>query len=453
MAEFEFGQAVRALDSVLDDIQDFTQNDCDQIRRLLYESQLFVQEGFATYMEVARLRSIIGASDAMRWARANLHPDYLERFERLVFSYEYSARYRDYFSSKLTELALGTGIRKNGHELDVLKSAEHFKVYLTSPHNNPNTRMERMLQVIEYKPWLLTRPLKELAEACDVEFYDPATKEQVADYLTYLHSRTSRPFRFTPGMIGDALPSEQLLSNAFDNLRITNLNLDIRETSLPLFDINDFRFYSDVIEVIFYSESTGQNLERFRGKIDGSPDVCLMGFRRNEREKYITTASRENSIDMLNNDFRSATQLVKQKGFDIVTNVARIASHAKIPDAVIYNKPKDMEETLKDAVARRPELRFKYRHIRAMEEHPFQMLWIVVDGQEPLHVVNHYGNAGISSVIEVIRGHASELTDEEIIARRKHLNNLMVVWMNMPWEVDWISSMIDGRAMRYRVTA
>jgi hypothetical protein len=252
-------------------------------------------------------------------------------------------------------------------------------------------------------------------------------------------------------MIGDTPAGEQLFLNAFESLHITNLNLDFRDTGVPLYSVDDFAFYADVTEAIFYTEAGKRFITpALTHAIGQDLDVAFAAFPKGDRIKYITANSRENAIYLLNGPFRECTQLVKHLGFDIKTNISKLSPKVRPPNIVVYDRPKDMFAVIEEAMCDNAELKFRFRHIGASYGHPFQMLWIMVEGQEPIHVLTHYGNTGITSIISLIGERASDLSNDDILARRKHLNNLFVVGMDMPWEVDWTASMIDGETMHYR---
>ncbi|PJE76556.1 hypothetical protein COV05_04275 [Candidatus Uhrbacteria bacterium CG10_big_fil_rev_8_21_14_0_10_48_16] len=453
MGESEFGQAVRTIETLLDHMTHFSEEDRSRIRELLYKSQIFVQEGFATYMEIERLKSLRGKSAALQWAKEHLNRDhgYWDRFTEFSFAHDLSKKYRDFLVGKMSGISLETGMRRFGQHRDFLLSATKFEEFLSDPQNNPDERLRLLLQGVKKRPWLLTKSRKEIAEACGLHYNEPSTKNEVANYLTYLWSKTPTPHVIASEMIGDTPNGEQLFLNAFESLRITNLNLDFRDTSVPLYSNDDFIFYADVTEAVFYTEA-GQRFitPALVHALGQSPDVALAAFPKGDKVKYITANSRENAVSLLNGPFRTCTQIVKHLGFDIVTNTPKLSPEVRQPNIVIYDIPRDMFAVVEAAMQQNAELRFKYRHIGASDDHPFQMLWIAVEGQEPFHVLTHYGNAGISSVISLIRDRATQLSDDEILAQRKHLNNLFVVGMDMPWEVDWTTSMIDGETIHYR---
>ena len=90
----------------------------------------------------------------------------------------------------------------------------------------------------------------------------------------------------------------------------------------------------------------------------------------------------------------------------------------------------------------------EYLHMGASEGHPFQIL-LIKDGGGVLHLVNSFKGP----LYEFLQEHKKNLikgNTERFLKNTRHYNNVLAVWMDMPWEVDWYKSMLDGKEVHYR---
>lgn len=108
----DFGLATQTIHSLLPHIASIDEVDKRKIYEKLYESQLFVQEGSASLMEMLMHRSYVGKERSIIWAFEHLPYDYLDRLKKLMFVMDMGKRYREEFTKKISHLAMHTGIRK-----------------------------------------------------------------------------------------------------------------------------------------------------------------------------------------------------------------------------------------------------------------------------------------------------------------------------------------------------
>ena len=450
MAEFDIGQGARNIVQVLPYVTHLTDSERNSIRKALRDSQLFVQEGFATYMEIGRLSAISGKAHALRWADQYLHPEYKERFDKLKFAFELSYKYKEAFTSKLSYIALETGFRKHVFKNDLLKTGAKMTDYLESENTNPNKRLQKLLAIVRVKPWILMKEQAVIAELAGVDFYPPTTKEEVAEFLNYISALTPSPRRYAPSEIGETPSGEKLFANAFENTMVRNINLDLATTAEAILNIEDFLHYADVVEAIFVTEA-GKNLayKTLEPKTNPDHEIAFLAFCKTG-EKYMTVTSRDRAVKIVNDELKHASILMKQGGFDVARTHSLLSEQARNPDVIIYNSPQELRAYIADALAKIPTLRFAYRHLGASEKHPFQTIALIVEGQTPLHAANGFGNKHISELIEMIRTKSRDLTNEEMMEMSRPMNDLLSVWMGLPWEIDWVKSMLNQDALYQR---
>lgn len=449
MAESEFGQATHNIISVIDKMSHLCTEEKEKIGRSLFNSQNFVQEGFATLMQILTLSRDIGQSNSIKWAYENLPLDYLERFKKMEFSMKMSQKHKDYFTAKLSALAMETGIRKLVPSRTLLESEEKFSKYLSESSANPNLRLDKLLECIEAKPWLITKPLQEIAEASGIEFFEPSTKDEIAEFLTHLMSLTGNSRVFSPLEIGETPEGPALFHKVAENLVISNFNLSFTGGSEVIYELKDFVHYSDVIEVIMVNDLEQKLKDRLiSGNLVANPEVTIAALTKTG-EKFLTATSRLEADDLLKKEFLSATLWSKRGGYNLVTGVLRPVGITRCPDLIIYNNVEGLAEDIESLQDSEPGVKFKYIQLGATEDHPFNTLMIQIEGRtpSPLLVTTVYGNAGISKLLEKIRTNSATLHPED---HSHHINNLLSFWMGMPWGIDWVKTMTIGDVVYQR---
>lgn len=449
----DFGQATNVIAKVLQDyeLDHLSDEEKGKIGKLIHDSQEFVQEGFATFMQLCWLRRQVGKAATLSWANENLPPKYLERFEKLAFAFEMSERYREYFTQKIPHLVMETAIRRYGQQLKILSSPELLEDYLSNPDNNPDKRLEKIIHVLQNKSWLVTKSLPEIAEAAGITYHDLTTKKEAANYLTYVLSLTDRPKVIQPEQIGDIPEGLDGYRLAGQNIIIGNMNVSFTEKSEVIYNYDDFFFYTNVIEAVFISlHGDGLEYREVVKLVTGQePEVSFGAFTfRSTGEKYLTITSKEHAAEILNNQFKDKTVIVKWGGYDVSKNQFIWSEVARPPDIVLYNNARQLTETLKAFKGKDPEVKLKRLHVAVAENHPVQTLLLKVEGQQPIHAVNTFGNRDISEILKEITDCSELMTNEELRADKKHLNNLLA-FLDFPWEVDWIETILNGNKNLY----
>ncbi len=449
MSNYDFGQAARNIFNVLSHAEHLTEEQKEAIRRALMEEQFFVQEGLATFMEIGHLAYTKGNSFALDWAEKHLNPDYKKRFDQVRHAAEcppafaptfdvfaLSNRYRGSYIAKLGEIALETGLRQDLVEQDLLRDGSRLVEYLQQPENNPNARLWALMKVIRCKPWLLIKSTEEIARAAGVRFRPFATSQQVADFLTYITSFTRNPRKFLASDIKETGTGEQQFLEAMESAVIGNINLDLHLTAEKLRDPADLLHYADVIDVVFVSQTI---ILHHTGQI---PIIHLLAFRKTG-EKYIIHLPREEAIEILNTNLKNATMLIKQGGFDLNANQGTVSPALRHPEIVLYNRPQDLNVPLADFVTRNPAAAFSYGYMGATADHPFQTIIVKVADQYPLHIANGFWNKHIDQVIDTMGVGAIAMKRADMGALSRPINDFLSV-MGLPWDIDWVKTMLDG---------
>ena len=447
----DFGQTANVVMRLIDDFTHLNDTQKDEIGVHLLQAQTFVQEGFATFMEVSQLRKMTNRNNALTWAQQHLPQDYLERFHKLMFAFDLTQRYRDFFTAKISHLAMETGIRKFMPKHDLLNNPESVKRYLSDGNNNPDARLNKIIQTLQYKTWLVTKPIPEIAKACGITYFEPTTKEEAAEFLTYVTSFTESPRVFNPSEIGDTPQGSDAFIQAGQNMIVANMNLNLAETAIPFFKIDGFLHYADKMEIMFVNphDENWKHRDLVKSISGTEPEISIGGFLKTG-EKYLTITSKDKAVELLSNQLQHITMMVKWGGYNLIEDKLIWSDKARIPDIVVYNTAQEMAQRFKELLAAKVNTKFVHLHAGAAERHPLQTLIVIVEGKTPIHVVNTYGNKGIVEVLQTIRELTQVMSDDELRTHKRHLNNVMSLWMGMHWEVDWIESMLDKKTLIFR---
>lgn len=447
----DFGQATNVIFKLQDSFTKIQSDEVDLILKSLFQSQDKVQEGFATFMEISRLRALTTKQNALAWAQQNLPPAYKQYLAPLLFGFELSKGYREFFTAKVSWLAMETGIRKTLHEQDLLSDPSKLATYLSDEDNNPNVRLLKICDTLRIKSWLVTKDNPTLAKECGVKYHEPATKAEVAEFLNYTTGFTDNPQHFSPEQIGDTPQGADAFIQVSKNMIVANLNLKLAETAKVMFNLNDFLNIAPDIEIIFVNphDKDWKHHDLVKLVSGEEPEVAIGGFKTDD-QKYLTVTSREKASEVINNDLRHATLFVKWGGYDLIKNQLIWSETVRPPDLVVYNTIDQLQDRIKQVFAATPDVQFQHLHLGASEGHPFQSLLLKIGDLSPLHIVNCFGNKGISETIRFMGNKTKVITHDGLKTQKQHINNLMCLWMGMPWKVDWVETMINGKKIVFR---
>ena len=450
--ETDFGQATQAVFQLEDGFTHLQYDAKYEIGKLLYREQLFVQEGIATLMQVSYYRHLTNKPNALAWSKEKLHPEYYERLQKLIFALDLSKSYWEHFTKKIPWLAMEFQFRKDAAEQDLFSNTEKLEKYLSNPDKNPNARLEKIVATLKYKNWLVTKPIPEIAEACGVAYFDTPSKEEVAKYLTYVTSFTKNPHTFSAADITELPPVDELLAKVSENIIVANMNFDFVNTAQPLFNLDDFIFHSDRMELVFVNlddEGEREYKDYIQSLTGEKPEITMGGFYKTG-EKYLTATSKKKAEELLNNQLKEATLLVKWGGYSLETDSFIWSKDARPPELVVYNKMSQLASVVDTYLDANPSINMQHLHIGASEKHPLQTLVLKFDNSEAIHVVNTFGNRGIGDFIRKHQGRTKIISNDDFAKYKRHINNLMACWMGMRWDVDWVETMLDGKELHFR---
>lgn len=442
IAGTDYGQASHVIFRSSKHFQHLSKQESSSIEKLIFFSQDFVQEGLATYMQMAHIVRVKDRAYARDWADQHLPVDYKKKLKRLEFLFKMSKRYRDMFTNKAYRIAMDNGFQQDAPKFDLLKNPEQLKGYLQDTRHNPNLRLEALIETISLNQWLVTKSPLEIAEKAGLELHDVATKQEGAAFATYVASLTDKPRTFRAKDIGDPLPDESLREQALDSLMVTNLNLNLAENSEVLFNKKDFLYYADVIDSVFvnYHDETWSKRQTIREVINENPDLALIAFTKTG-EKYTFYCSKETATSIFANELRDASLMVKWGGYAIEKNRFIWSDEARPPDVIWYNSPKHIKQTFEAYVQKHPGARLRRLHISATQDHPLQTLFILEESYNTLHVANDFGNVRIAKAIGVISKNSIIIESSELRPIKQHINNFFVQ-QGMHRTVDWVETMI-----------
>lgn len=449
IATMDFGQGTQTVIYAGEHIVTLNKTEQIQVITHLVKAQDFVQEGMATLMQVQRRSKITSKKEAIEWAKKNLPLDYLERFNKLKFVFKMSQKDRARFTSKISQLAMETGFRKYFVEGDLLQSLAVFEDYLQGD-NAPNNRLIKLIDYVSDNHWVLSRSVEEIAQRSGVTYHPFVTKQEAANFLTYVASKTTQPRKFTSDEIGETLDGSEAALSIAENAVIGNMNINLTQTSEPLFKHEDLLHYSDVIEAIMLFKHNVKEYNDFFELVTGEiPDINIAAFRPTG-EKYTSAMSNNQAANLFGEQFKHVTLVAKNDSYSLQANKLNYTEGTRPLDIVIYNNIKILQDDLRKHAETNPDAKIKFFHAGTTVDHPFQIFIVQVGDIKTLHLVNTYGKSGISKLLAEFKGAISPFTPEEMIDRKKHINDVMSIWMGASWQVDWIETMINGKQLILR---
>lgn len=451
MATSDYGQATNVLFSLQNIITKIPKETYDGILGLIYNSQFIVQEGLATIMELLHLKTLTNRTQVDNHYNFNLQSAYQKAVEPLLFCLDTSRNYRDKFTAKSGWLSLETGIRRDIVKQDLLSDIDKLQEYLEDWDKNPNKRFELIVNTIRYKPWLSTKDNETILQLSGVVQYPSTTKEEAAAFLEYVFSFTNHPHHFLSSDIGDTPKDDEVIQNAMENTFVANINLDLPNKGKVIFDIDQFMALSGDFEIIFVSpQQDNEGLTKYLEQMTGlRPEVGLLAFSKTG-QGYITSLTNKKAVELVNGQLSNCTLLAKDGSYDIAKDKLFWNDNFRSPDLVVYNFPGDMKSVAEKCLQTENEAKFSHIHIGASVGHPFQSLFLKIEGKNPIYIVNTFGNKRITEIIDKIKDKTRIMTTDDLRLSKRNINNLMSLWMGMPWEIDWVETMVDGKDLHYR---
>lgn len=433
----EMGQAMQNVTFFMPKFEHLTLEQKNEIHACLMKCQTFSQEGFATFMEMQQLRKKTSLGN-IQLAKDQMPPAYRSRFERMEFMMHKKNKVRERFTKKISMLVMNNGFRIAAPGLDLLRSPESIKNYFDYPDHNPDARLEKVLVALRKNERILRKKPRKIAKMCGLEFFEPASAQEVVRFVNYLLGLAKMEQDYTLEMVGRTINKEPQ-ANVIDNLLVTNMNLDLVQTGMMIWEDEDIQFEASHSQATFIVEHTHiEDQELLESKFKRKFEVDLVLFSKGG-EKYMAATSFENSQQLLLNELKDSTVITKW-GICNPVNGSFSISKTRKPSIIVYNRPADMLNTFqrhKDGIKK-----YEYIHIGMSQDHPFQSLIVKVNGLESLHFVNGFGNAGISELIRLMKPKGRQMKPDELAKHSRELNDMFAV-LGMPWDVDWIATMID----------
>lgn len=442
----DFGQATEVIYQLLPKLKHLKQEDKDLIRNSLRNAQIFTQEGTACLMELLRLKNEIGKQAALNWAKDHFTPSYYQYVENFFFVLELGQYYRDSFTMHIPHIAMHTGIRNAIVKKDLLSNPKKFFDYLQDNNNNPDSRLQKMIDTIKYKTFIPTKPPEDICDLTGISYTPDITKQDAADFLNYIHNLAGNNVNITAGQIKDS-KGVDAFSEANEQIIIGNMNLNLQDNATVLWKIEDLLHYKDVIEAILVNKMSDdleykEFIEQLIGK---NLEAGLVAFLKTG-EKFIFGSDIPTISRLVKDEFSNTTLLVKWGLYKPSEKEMLYFSDSRKPDVVIYNTAKNLNDNFEQWFNNGNKA--KYIFLGVSENHPFQII-IIKDSNGVLHLLNTF-NRPANDFMNKYSKSLIKVKPETFITETRHHNNALAVWGGMPFEVDWYKSMLDGENIHLR---
>lgn len=409
--------------------------------KALYDAQVLPQEGFASLMEILHLANKIGKKKALEYAKNNMPADYYERFNQLSYSLDMSHRYRESFTKGISWLAMENGFREIAPSQDLLRSPEKLEKYFADPDNSPTMRLQKINDVLRGKPWMVTRPLEEIAEAAGITLHMPASKDTIAAYMNYVAELSGLDPDYTAEMVGDS-PGDKAIMSAFEDTMVTNINHDFAETAEFLTSKVDIEWEAQSADCVMVVEwqRYGDHEQTIEAASGMKPEVAFAFFRRSG-EKYVGFVSKDVAIELLEGTLRDKTLFTRHEMVNMATGEFTL-SKVKMPDLVYHDHPKVLHEQIGQVGNNIQGSR--HLNMGATKDHLYRIFAVQVNGHHPLHIANIVGGNRVADILQLL-GSTGDKMDHQTIRDEYHepINDYFGL-MGLPWQVDWVETMLAG---------
>ncbi|MFA6518246.1 MAG: hypothetical protein WCV93_01180 [Candidatus Shapirobacteria bacterium] len=433
----EFGQATHSLFKLQDSIVKIDPIEYENMLGIIYNSQIAVQEGFATLMELLRRKSKTSKAETLSWASQNLPLEYQRWVNPMLFVLDLSSSYRDQFTAKVSHLAMTTSIRRDIPKLNLLSDINKLRDYLDEDDNNPNKRLNLLVNTLSSRPWMCTKDNNTLLKESGLYVRESVTKPEIASFLTYLTSFTDNPYNFSETDIGDPVPDSRVFIDAFNNTFVANMNLDFTKNGVVIYDHNKYVIESKNFEAItaFPREGRPDLTDYLRRVSTDEPEVDIIGFTKTGTS-FLTTTSKKKAKTLI--ESLDCPFFVRYGDFDNQKNTLFWMPDLKTPDFIVYRYPENLNRCLGEILKARPAQSFKHVHIGSSEGSPLQTLIVKSEGIKTFHVVNTYGNVKVGEIIKSIQAQSAIMSNDDINNLKTPINCFFSIWSGMGWKLDWV---------------
>lgn len=442
----DFGQATEVIYQLLPSMKHINRDDKDKIKQALRNAQYFTQEGSACLMELLRLKSDVGRNNAITWARQHFTDEYYQIVERFFFVLKLGQYYRDSFTMHIPHIAMHTGIRKAIVEQNLLSNAQRFLDYLEEVNHNPDARLMKMIDTIQYQTYIPTKTPQEICRLTGIAYVGDITKQDAADFLNYIHSLAGNNVNIVANQIRDSKDID-VISEANDQVIIANMNFNLQQNATVLWKMEDLLHYKDVIETVLVNRmSDDLDSKAFIEQLIGKKlEAGLIAFLKTG-EKYIFGSDIPTVTNLMTMQFSQKTLIVKWGLHKPGLKELLYFPDSRKPDVVIYNTIKDLENNFQEWFIKGNKAECLF--IGISNDHPFQTL-ILKDDNGVLHFLNTF-NGPATNFQQKYSDSLIHKEADVFIHDAKHFNNTLSAWGGMPFEVDWYESMLDGENVHLR---
>jgi len=418
-----------------------------ELMAVLHEPQLLPQEGFASLMEILHLAGRIGKSKALEYAKEKFPPEYYSRLEELSYCLKMSHGHREYFTKGVSWLAMETGFRQAVPRNDLLRSPTILKKYFDDQSHNPTYRLRAVNNLLLSKPWMVTKHPKEIAKASRITYFEPASKQVVADYMNYIAELAGAKPIYTATMINDS-DGLAAIKDAFENARVTNINHNFSEDAEFLTSLEDIEWEANTCDLaMVMSWPVYEERERILEEATGmKPEFSLVFFRRTG-EKYIAFVTKEKATELVDGKLNNKTIMTRDDLYVIDTGEF-ILSKTRMPDIIYYDHPKTLQYRFNEAD--KSILKSESLSMGTTKDHPYRIVAFRLNEQRPLHMANSFGDK-VTVDIQTKLGSRNKTIDMEIL-RSEYIDvvNDYFGTMGLNWEIDWVTAMIDKKELGLR---
>jgi len=436
----DFGQATSVIFQASEALTKLAPHDLERIKKSLFENQVVVQESTATLIEAIHLERIKGREAVLSWVKGSLPIQYRERLNEVMFVLDLQREEQDRFTGTIPIYALHTIIRKRVVELDLMRDSGRFIGHVTEPDNNPDNRFRKLVSAVRQSSALLGKTPEEICKAAGVSFHQDLSKDVCAEFMTYLAQFTDQPRVYLPADIGDAPEAIEHLLSASDEMIIGGFSL---KQSMCLTAVADLLHYQDVTEaIVVFGLGAGSAWQLEYEKLVGvRPEGVIIAFSKTG-EKYHLPLDKVAISTLLSKAFEKKTLIVKWGLYEVGGSCLSGFTGSRRPNVVLYNTVNNLTEKFEGWF--KAGRNVEYLFLGASEDHPFHTL-ILKDENGVLHYVNVFGKKLINDFRMAFKDNLVSRPEEDFLSEPMHLNNVLSIWMGLPWEIDWYKSMFSGR--------
>lgn len=346
----------------------------------------------------------------------------------------------------IPHIAMHTGIRNAIVKEDLLSDPKKFAIFLQDNNNNPDARLQKMIDVIKYRTYIPTKSSEEICRLTEISYTGDVSKQDAVNFLNYVHNLAGNSVKITAEQIRDSKDIDAV-SEANDQIIIANMNLNLQDNATALWKIEDLLHYQNDIEVVLVNRMSDdlEHKEFIEQLIGKKIEAGLVAFLKTG-EKFIFGSDIVTISHLIANEFSNTTLLVKWGLYKPDEKELLYFPNSRKPQVVIYNITKNLDENFEEWFNKGNKA--EYIFLGVSENHPFQII-IIKDNNGVLHLVNTFNRPANDFLAKYAKS-LTRVKPENFLNETRHHNNALAVWGGMPFEVDWYKSMLDGENIYLR---